>query len=271
MLIGHDNLIKLFKKLANDEKLSHAYLFFGEPQVGKFLFALSLANFLERKKFLVEKNILEETLIIAPDEKTTIGIDAAKSAINFLAKKPVFSKKRIVIIRDAENMTLHAQNAILKLIEEPPLEALIILIAANDDLLLPTLISRLQKIYFQRTAKKEIEKMLIGKKISGQKAKIFAEESFNRPGRAIDLIAKKSGEFPKLAKKFLTGSFDKKLLETIVENDEKMNEFFESLIIELKKDIMKNLPILKETLKRLALLKMFNVNKKLQLRAIISK
>ena len=120
MLIGHDNLIKLFKKLANDEKLSHAYLFFGEPQVGKFLFALSLANFLERKKFLVEKNILEETLIIAPDEKTTIGIDAAKSAINFLAKKPVFSKKRIVIIRDAENMTLHAQNAILKLIEEPP-------------------------------------------------------------------------------------------------------------------------------------------------------
>jgi len=270
MLIGHDNLIKLFKKLANDEKLSHAYLFFGEPQVGKFLFALSLANFLERKKFLVEKNMME-ILIIAPDENGTIGIDAVKSAINFLAKKPIFSKKRTVIIRDAENMTLHAQNAILKLIEEPPQEALIILIAANDDLLLPPLISRLQKIYFQRVGKKEIEKMLIEKKISGQKAKIFAEESFNRPGRAIDLITKKSGEFPKLAKKFLTGFFDKKLLETIVENDEKMNEFFESLIIELKKDIMKNLPILKETLKRLVLLKMFNVNKKLQLKAIISK
>ncbi|MEK7593470.1 MAG: AAA family ATPase [Patescibacteria group bacterium] len=239
MLIGHDNLIKLFKKLADGDKLSHAYLFFGESQVGKFLFALSLANYLERKKFLVEKNILlEETLIIAPDENGTIGIDAAKSTINFLAKKPVFSKKRIIIIRDAENMTAHAQNAILKLVEEPPEEALIILIAVNNDLLLPALISRLQKIYFQRVGKKEIEK---------------------------------NEEFSKLAKKFLTGSFDKNFLETIVENDEKLDKFFEFLIIELKKDIIKNLPILKETLRRLTLLKTLNVNKKLQLKAISSK
>lgn len=269
MLIGHDNLIKIFKRLANNDKLSHAYLFFGEAQIGKFLFALSLVNYLEEKKFQIEQSIsLKEALIIAADENGTIGIDAAKSAIDFLAKKPVFSKKRIVIIRDAENLTLHAQNAILKIIEEPPQEALIILIAENGDFLLPALISRLQKIYFQRVEKKEIEKMLIEKNVNKQKSKILSEESFGRPGRAIDSIDKKNEEISKLVKKFLTGSFEKNFLETIIEND--LNKFFEFLIIELKKDIIKNLPILKEALKRLALIKMFNVNKKLQLKAILS-
>lgn len=268
MLIGHDNLIKIFKKLADNDKLSHAYLFFGEAQIGRFLFALSLAHYLEIKKFENKQNTSpKETLIIAAGENETIGIDAAKSAINFLTKKPVFSKKRTVIIRDAENLTLHAQNAILKIIEEPPQEALIILIAENNDLLLPALISRLQKIYFQRIGKKEIEKMLVKMNVNGQKAKNLSEESFGRPGRAIDLTDKKNEEFLKLAKKFLTGSFEKKFLEVIIENN--LDKFFESLIIELKKDIMKNLPILKETLKRLVLIKTLNVNKKIQLKAIL--
>lgn len=256
MLIGRDNLIKLFKKLAGDDKLSHAYLFFGEPQVGKFLFALSLANYLERKKFQVEKNVLlEEILIIFPDENGTIGIDAAKSAIDFLARKPVFSKKRIVLIRDAENMTPHAQNAILKLIEEPPQEALIILIAANNDLLLPALISRLQKIYFQRVDKKEIEKMLIEIKINEQKAKLLAEESFGRPGRAIASLKIKNVKFN---------------LNEIINNGD-IDEFFENKLIELRNSGYKDINLAKETLKRLVLIKTLNVNKKLQLKAISSK
>jgi len=43
-LVGHDNFKKLFEKLAKEGRLSHSYIFFGEPQVGKYSFALSLAS-----------------------------------------------------------------------------------------------------------------------------------------------------------------------------------------------------------------------------------
>jgi len=169
-MIGHEDKIKLFKRLADNDKLFHAYLFFGEQQVGKFIFARHLANYLERGLFEEPHGILEEVLIISPNEKGTIGIDMAKNLTNFLYQKPVFSKKRTVIIRDAENLTNEAQNAILKIVEESPNSALIILIAQSEDLLLAPLASRLQKIYFSRVALEEISEKLNNFKIEGKKA-----------------------------------------------------------------------------------------------------
>jgi len=46
MIAGHDNLIKIFKRLAKNNELSHGYIFFGETKVGKYTFAKYLANFL---------------------------------------------------------------------------------------------------------------------------------------------------------------------------------------------------------------------------------
>ncbi len=214
-MVNYQKLKEDFKRLIDGDKLSHAYLFFGESQAGKFDFALSLANYLEKQK------VLEECFIIAPDEKGTIGIDAVKKINNFLYQKPVFSKKRTAIIRDAENMTPEAQNAVLKIVEEPPQDALIIFIVKNEDSLLPPLVSRLQKIYFPRIA----------------------------PFKASNSQILKMG------------------LEEIIEND-KLDEYFESLIVELRKDPVKNVERLQETLKRLTYIKMFNVNKKLQLRCL---
>lgn len=251
MFIGHKKLIKLFKRLADENKLSHAYLFFGEPQVGKFLFADSLANYLETRRFEKPLRILEETLILEPTGGV-IGIDKARELINFLYQKPIFSKKRTVIIRDVENLTSEAQNAILKIVEEPPKDSLIILIGSSEDLLLPVLISRLQKVYFPRVSAPEIESFLIsiaGKKFNREKITSIAGQSFGRPGRAMDLLLNKKNK-----------------KDEIVEND--LDKFFESLIIDLYRDKYKNLETLKEVLKRLKLIKMFNVNKKLQLKAI---
>jgi len=60
-MVGYEKLQKNFKKLADVDKLSHAYLFFGEAGEEKFIFSLSLANYLENKEFKpLEKNILEE-------------------------------------------------------------------------------------------------------------------------------------------------------------------------------------------------------------------
>ena len=148
--------------------MSHAYLFFGGNEGDrnpKFDFAWSLANFLENGKFEKPIGPLAELLIINKSEEGAIGIDAMRSLKHFLYQKPIFSRCRTVIIRDAEEMTQEAQNAVLKIVEEPPVQSLIIFIARNENNLFPTLFSRLQKIYFppvkSRDAKNDWRKFSI--------------------------------------------------------------------------------------------------------------
>ena len=263
MLIGQKNLIKLFKKMADNDKLFHAYLFFGEPQVGKFLFAVSLANYLEYGVFEESKKILEETLIIFPDEKNKIGIESARKLQNFLFQSPILSKKRIVIIRDAENLTPEAQNALLKIVEDNPPFSLIIFISADENSFFPALISRLQKIYFSRVAETEIEKYLkniCGEKAEAQKIEKAVKKSFGRPGRAIASLKMKNEK-----SKILNIEFD---LDDIINNN--IDEFFENRLIELRDSGYKDINFAKEILKRLSLIKMFNVNKKLQLKTLLN-
>lgn len=140
-----------FRSLINTKRLSHAYLFFGNPGVSedsKFIFARSLANFLEKREFKSSEELLTELLTIEKDDNETVGIDAVKVLKKFLYQKPINSKYRTAIIKDSEKLTIEAQNAVLKIVEEPPKEALIIFIANSEENLYSTLASRLQKIYF---------------------------------------------------------------------------------------------------------------------------
>lgn len=152
-----------FRGLINKKRLSHAYLFFGNPGIvedNKFIFARSLANFLEKGKFEVSEELLIELLTIEKDENETVGIDAVKAIKRFLYQKPVNSKYRTVIIKDSEKLTIEAQNAVLKIVEEPPKEALIIFIANSEENLYSTLASRLQKIYFPPESEGKLKKNL---------------------------------------------------------------------------------------------------------------
>ncbi len=208
-MVGYENLVNNFKNLINNGRLSHAYLFYGADQEEQFLFAQSLANFLEKKIFKPSDALLSETLIISPDEENVIGIDRVRSLKHFLWQKPANSIRRLAIIKEARNLTFQAQHAALKIVEEPPESALIIFIAKTIDDLFLTLSSRLQKIYFSSQS--------------------------NRRESAIE---------------------------------EDIDQFFESLIRELRKDPIKNSQKLKEVLRRLSLIKQFNVNKRLQIKSL---
>jgi len=237
-MVGYENLIKDFKGLIENRRLSHAYLFFGGDERNrqeKFVFAQSLANFLENGIFEEPVKLLRETLIIAlndsaqPEKKRTIGIDEIRFLKYFLWQKPTNSIRRVTIIKEAEILTPEAQHAALKIVEEPPESALIIFIANSEDSLFPTLNSRLQKIYFPQTRN-------------------YAENN-----------AEPGGQY--------TGNLreiDAKLSET------EIDQLFENLINNFKKEPIKNSQQLKEILKRLTLIKQFNTNKRLQLRALIS-
>ena len=265
-MIGHENLVNLFKKLVDNNKLSHAYLFFGDPEIGKFLFAHSLANYLEKgplagRQGVFEKPtaILEELLIISPNEKGIISINEVRNLPHFLYQKPVFSKKRIVIINDSENMTSEAQNAVLKIVEDSPEMALIIFISKTEDLLLPSLLSRLQKIYFPKLSSEKIEQFLLFNfPAQAGRAKEISEISFGRIGRAIKLAENQSANW----------QIKYTDIDEAVENNQ-IDEFFEFLIIDFRRDLVKNSSKIKEVMKRLVFIKSLNTNKKLQMKAAI--
>lgn len=275
MFIGNQHLAEDFKKLIENGKLSHGYVFFGEPQVGKFTFARYLANFLESGEFDLPKKILSDSLAVNNSGKEG-GIETMRGLKNFLFQKPVISEKRTIIIDRADELTPQAQNAILKITEEPSAHGLFILIVNHPENLLPPLLSRFQKIYFGRVSQKEIYDYLIKNYgLNNESAKNLAESSCGRIGRAVELInngtlkqAKQAAEKFLKSQSFRRSEIIKNVVEIQKEKPEFLDYFMEFVIINLKSDPIKNHKTLKSALYRLFLIKSYNTNKRLQLEAI---
>ncbi|HUW24065.1 MAG TPA: hypothetical protein VMW04_00385 [Patescibacteria group bacterium] len=81
-----------------------------------------------------------------------IGIEEVRNLQRFLQFKPFQEKQKIALIQESQNLTLEAQNALLKTLEEPPSHSLIILTAPNASLLLPTIVSRCAVIQLSQAA-----------------------------------------------------------------------------------------------------------------------
>jgi DNA polymerase III delta prime subunit len=245
MIIGHERQQKSFDKLIKEKALSGSYIFFGESQTGKFTFAESIARRLEPN---VET--LTECLIVKPDEHGTIGIDNARRIKRFLSEKPVNADLRSVIIDEAESLTAQAENALLKIAEEPPEKSLIIMVVQNPDSLLQTLVSRFRKIYFSRVVSdKIIDWLQKDKGISFANAQAAAADCFGRPGLALQIAEKTLSVLEEL--------------ESVAD----YRAFIKNEIMKLYKDKIRNAERIRELTHRLYFIEQFNTNKKLQLQA----
>lgn len=154
-ILGHEAEIKLLKKLSQEETLGHAYIFYGPENIGKTTVARGFANFLEMGKFELPEKPPQDSRVFSP-ENGLIGIDQMRELKNFLSRKPVLSKRKVVIIESANLMNDQAQNALLKSAEEPPKDSLIVVTMQNPESLIPTLASRFQKIYFGEPSTKKV-------------------------------------------------------------------------------------------------------------------
>ncbi len=240
MLIGHEKLISDFKELVEKNALANCYLFFGQPRVGKKLFALCFANYLETKNFSKPKTLID-FLLIEPNTEGTIGIDEIRRLRNFLWQKPFASSRRTAVIDDSEAMTGEAQNAILKIAEEPPESSLLIIIASDYERLWLTLQSRLQKIYFASVGQALIEKWLKETaKCKADDARNFAEASFGQPGLALMLASDENFKLLRQsAEKFLKSGFWEKrnIIKVMLENEKfNLSYFLETLLILISKN-----------------------------------
>lgn len=177
MVSRHQKTSKFISRSIEKNKLAHAYIFYGPQDVGKFNFALDLAERITSDSISL-KNY--EILVIRPeiqDEKgKTKELDIKVLEIRELQRKIRLTswkgKRKVAIIDRAEKMTTSAQNALLKTLEEPPENTVLILVTKNKDKLLSTVLSRCQKIKFGISSNDKIEKLL-SEDVSGRNDIIF--------------------------------------------------------------------------------------------------
>ena len=154
-IIGQEQIKEHLQNAISAKKISHAYIINGEKSSGKEFIARVFAMTLQCEKGGTEpcqechscRQALSDNqpdiIYVSHEKPNTISVDDIRAQINNdIAIKPYSSPYKIYIIPDAEMMTVQAQNALLKTIEEPPEYAVILLLTSNIDSLLPTIRSR---------------------------------------------------------------------------------------------------------------------------------
>lgn len=247
MVYGFEEKSNTFKRLADEDNLGQAYLFFGEPQIGKFLFSKHLAYYLEHDEFNILDKPLVDTVIVSP-ENNSIGLEDLGRLKKFLSQKPFKSSKRLIIIRDAEKLTPHAGSSLLKFVEEASNHTSFIFIATDPQVMLPPLASRLMKVYFPKHSTEEIKNTLIEEfEVPNKKAEKIAKESFGRLGHALDELEDKEKD----------------------EDDQGIEEYINDKIKKLYlQDKINNSKSISKLLKREEKINRFNVNPRIQKKAI---
>jgi DNA polymerase-3 subunit delta' len=137
----------------------------------------------------INAGVYPDLVVLQPDEKGIIGVAAARELTALLSTKPYFADSvRMVIVDQAQTMTTPAQNALLKLLEEPPPRTRFILVATALESLLITVRSRLSAVYFAPVAVSELAAWLeehLGQ--SAAAAAHLAALAMGAPGAAIRL------------------------------------------------------------------------------------
>lgn len=153
-------------QLATD-KLSHAYLFLGENGSGKEFLAREFAKYILCGKNEADdcpscrdfsKGIHQDYIYVDGEEGIKIGV--IREVIERINLSPSISKKKVLLLREAENLGIEAANALLKTIEEPPVDSVVILTATNEKALPETIISRCQTIKLRALTEQQIREIL---------------------------------------------------------------------------------------------------------------
>jgi len=185
-LKGHAVQVEKLRRSSAGGRLAHAYAFVGPSGIGKKRFAYELA-----KSLLCENRTDAEldSCGACPScqqidagthpDVVTIGILEGKRELvlrqfigeketrgkeglcHDIALKPMSGRRRLAIIDDAETLNEESANALLKTLEEPPPNSVLILVATTPELLLPTIRSRCQVIAFQPLSAPDVRQLLI--------------------------------------------------------------------------------------------------------------
>lgn len=170
-IVGHEKIIAQLRHAIQSSRIAGAYLFVGHAGVGKETVAIHFAksiNCLESGESACGDCIScrktdvgnhPDIQIVSPSGAWT-RIDQIRELQKRIVYRPLEGVRKVVILREAERMNLEAANCLLKTLEEPPAESVLLLLTANLDALLPTIRSRCQIIKFNPLPPNELARYL---------------------------------------------------------------------------------------------------------------
>jgi DNA polymerase-3 subunit delta' len=281
-VVDQDLAKKILKGALEKDKLAHAYLFYGEPGVGKWIMGLELAKAVncekkgfdpcdscvscekisrfihpdvrmifpipstntkeEMERFKTEK-VEDPYTIVKFNRVANIPVDDIREMLKTLNLKPYEGKKRVVIVSEVEKLSYSASNSLLKTLEEPPPNSLLILTTSNLNTLLPTVISRCQLLRFQRIPDSLLEAEIKNRfGLDPESVSYYVKISRGSLGQAISLAKGETKEIRNLGMELLDLIRKDKSLEIVdftestvrVYGRESMVELFEFIVSYLR-------------------------------------
>ncbi|MBI5042513.1 MAG: DNA polymerase III subunit delta', partial [Nitrospirae bacterium] len=262
-------IIGRLKKALEKNEFASAYLFFGDEAIGKKLTAINFAKAMNCLTHAtdacgaciscqkIEKGIHPDVRIIAPEaemadaeantenkgsekKSRVIKIEQIRAIQNEMAYSPFEGKKRVFIIDNADKMNTEAANSLLKTLEEPAKNSVIILISSRPNSLLSTIVSRCQQIRFTTAPIETVKRLLIGKGLNSSDADLISSSAHGRIGTALNedaaAIREKRDEYLMLLSTALNGNIADIFLsvEKYAKDSEKAMEIFEWFYIWLR-------------------------------------
>ncbi|NOS35912.1 MAG: DNA polymerase III subunit delta' [Deltaproteobacteria bacterium] len=208
-IIGHDREIGILKGAIVKDRVAHSFLFCGPGGIGKRMTAMAFARALNCSEVVddscgecsrcrrIEGGGDPNVMVVLPREAESKGggVDMVSGVIRIGDIRDVQHRlaygtdggKKVCIVDGAEKMNTQAANAFLKTLEEPPKDTVIILIASQATALLPTILSRCQRINFS-PLRREVVEGLVRERLglSPERSRLIAALSGGSLGRALE-------------------------------------------------------------------------------------
>lgn len=193
-IVGHTQALEQLRSQVKSGRLAHAYLFVGEGGLGKATTARALAAALLPEAPLTRHPDYWEDDRIKPLSINEIRLLPDKppefhelSLQAFLNLKPAVGSQRVALVANVGRLRDQDQGVLLKTLEEPHPHRVIVLTtpSLNPFVVLPTVVSRCQRVFFHPVPAPEIERLLVTHGVADSRARLLADLSGGRSGWAM--------------------------------------------------------------------------------------
>jgi DNA polymerase-3 subunit delta' len=200
-VIGQDRILSLLDYGLKTNAVAQAYLLVGPRHVGKGTLAINLAQALNcdgpevpcgecRSCQRIREGKHADVTPIGLDSRTEIGIDDIRGLQRLANLPPYEGKCKVFIIDEAEYLSTEAANSLLKILEEPPPGVVWLLLASEEERLLPTIISRCQRLELKPVPSGRVQEVLVNSyNVDADKAKLLTQLCHGRLGWALSALA----------------------------------------------------------------------------------
>lgn len=203
-ILGHRRLLALLSRALVNDTLPQSLLFAGTRGVGKRRTAVALAEAINCLQPVanatlprdacgtcsscrrIARGVHPDVPIVEPGDMGEIKIDQVRDVIDRAGYRPFEGRRRVVILDEADSMRPEAQSALLKTLEEPPSASVFVLVSATPDSLLPTVLSRCQRLRFGELSVDDVAQALVrDHEYDEKEARAAAADSGGSLGQAL--------------------------------------------------------------------------------------